>query len=149
MTELDALLDRVREDKADPHGKNRNTVAYDCWRMFEDLATRFQEESAMHDRYKSRASHLLRRLLKQDTLIADLRKSLAALFPIALFSVPKRGHIGACGPESGCDAICQDVATLSEILRDARMAMDGANHASDCAFWVDEPCDCVTGKAAK
>ena len=20
------------------------------------------------------------------------------------------------------------------------------NHASDCAFWADEPCDCITGK---
>lgn len=51
-TELDALLERVREDKADPRGKNRNAVAYDCWRMFEDLAKRFKEESAMRDRYK-------------------------------------------------------------------------------------------------
>lgn len=51
-TELDALLDRVREDKADTTGKNRNAVAYDCWRMFEDLAKRFKEESAMRDRYK-------------------------------------------------------------------------------------------------
>lgn len=51
--ELDALLDRLREDKADATGKNRNAVAYDCWRMFENLANRFKEESAMRDRYKS------------------------------------------------------------------------------------------------
>lgn len=51
-SELDALLDRVREDRADTTGKNRNAVAYDCWRMFEDLATRFKEESTMRDRYK-------------------------------------------------------------------------------------------------
>jgi len=51
-TELDALLDRVREDKRDLTGKNRNQVAYDCWRMFEDLTTRFKEEFAMRDRYK-------------------------------------------------------------------------------------------------
>ena len=51
-TELDALLDRVREDRADTTGKNRNAVAYDCWRMFEDLATQFKEESTMRDRYK-------------------------------------------------------------------------------------------------
>lgn len=51
-TELDALLDRVREDKADTTGKNRNAVAYDCWRMFEDLAAQFKEESTMRDRYK-------------------------------------------------------------------------------------------------
>jgi len=51
-TELDALLDRVREDKADTTGKNRNAVVYDCWRMFEDLAKRFKEESDMRNRYK-------------------------------------------------------------------------------------------------
>jgi len=51
-TELDALLSRVREDRADPTGKNRNAVAYDCWRMFEDLAVQFKEESTMRDRYK-------------------------------------------------------------------------------------------------
>ena len=55
-TELDALLDRMREDKADPTGKNQNVVAYDCWRMFEDLATRYQEEFAMRDRYKRQSN---------------------------------------------------------------------------------------------
>ena len=55
-TELDALLDRVCEDKADATGKNRNAVAYDCWRMFEDLASRFKEESAMRDRYKRQSN---------------------------------------------------------------------------------------------
>lgn len=54
-TELDALLDRVREDKADPTGKNRMQVAFDCWRMFEDLARRYKEEFSMRDRYKSRS----------------------------------------------------------------------------------------------
>ncbi len=42
-TELDSLLERVREDKRDTTGKNRNTVAYDCWRMFEDVAARVAE----------------------------------------------------------------------------------------------------------
>lgn len=56
-TELDAMLDRVREDKVDPTGKNRNTVAYDCWRMFEDLAVRYKEEFAMRDRYKQRSNN--------------------------------------------------------------------------------------------
>jgi hypothetical protein len=55
-TELDALLDRVREDKRDTTGKNRNTVAYDCWRMFEDLAGQFKEESEMRDRYKRQSN---------------------------------------------------------------------------------------------
>lgn len=56
VTELDALLDRVREDRQDPTGKNRNAVAYDCWRMFEDLATRFKEEFAARDRYKAQSN---------------------------------------------------------------------------------------------
>lgn len=51
-TELDALLSRVREDKLDSTGKNRNAVAYDCWRMFEDLAMQFKEASNMSNRYK-------------------------------------------------------------------------------------------------
>jgi hypothetical protein len=55
-TELDALLSRVHEDRADPTGKNRNVVAYDCWRMFEDLAKRFKEEASMRDRYKQRSN---------------------------------------------------------------------------------------------
>ncbi len=55
-TELDVLLSRVREDKADTTGKNRNAVAYDCWRMFEDLATRYKEEFAMRDRYKRQSN---------------------------------------------------------------------------------------------
>lgn len=51
-TELDMLLSRLHEDKADLSGKNRNVVAYDCWRMFEDLAKRYKEEFTMRDRYK-------------------------------------------------------------------------------------------------
>jgi hypothetical protein len=56
VTELDALLDRVREDKRDAAGTNRNAVAYDCWRMFEDLAARYKEESSMRDRYKKQSN---------------------------------------------------------------------------------------------
>lgn len=52
-SELDALLDRVREDRLDPTGKNRNAVVYDCWRMFEDLAVRYKEEFAARDRDKA------------------------------------------------------------------------------------------------
>lgn len=45
-TELDALLDRLREDKLDPSGKNRNAIVYDCWRMFESLAERVKNDEA-------------------------------------------------------------------------------------------------------
>ena len=51
-TELDALLDRVREMQSNPAYPDRNAVAYDCYRMFEDLAERYKEEFAMRDRYK-------------------------------------------------------------------------------------------------
>ena len=30
----------------------------------------------------------------------------------------------------------------------AKERQEEVNHASDCASWVSEPCDCVTGKAA-
>jgi len=55
-TELDALLSRVREMQSDPAYPDRNAVAYDCYRMFEDLATRYKEEFAMRDRYKRQSS---------------------------------------------------------------------------------------------
>jgi hypothetical protein len=74
-TELDALLERVREDKADTTGKNRNAVAYDCWRMFEDLAVQFKEESAMRDRYKRQSNSWRDKAfeLADETQIAKLK----------------------------------------------------------------------------
>ena len=72
MTELDALLDRVREDKADTTGKNRNAVAYDCWRMFEDLAKRYKEESAMRDRYKRQSNSWMNKAFELDEIKATL-----------------------------------------------------------------------------
>ena len=119
-TELDALLSRVREDRADTTGKNRNTVAYDCWRMFEDLAKRFKEESEMRVRYKRQSDSWRDTAFELKEQLDEALNSLRELFPIAMFSFPKRGHSGPCGPEAGCDAICQDVATLSEILQRAR-----------------------------
>ena len=74
-TELDALLDRVREDRRDPTGKNRNAVAYDCWRVFEDLAARYKEEFAMRDRYKAQSNSWRGRALRQ----VDLLREIAAL----------------------------------------------------------------------
>jgi hypothetical protein len=72
VTELDALLDRVREDKADTSGKNRNAVAYDCWRMFEDLAAQFKEESAMRDRYKRQSNSWRDKAFEIDDVKATL-----------------------------------------------------------------------------
>jgi hypothetical protein len=71
-TEVDALLDRVREDKRDPTGKNRNAVAYDCWRMFEDLAARYKEEFAMRDRYKAQSNSWRDKALRQAGLLEEI-----------------------------------------------------------------------------
>jgi hypothetical protein len=83
VTELDALLDRVREDKADTTGKNRNVVAYDCWRMFEDLATRYKEEFAMRDRYKRKSNSWRDKAFElkevKDTLIEAVKDAIAFL----------------------------------------------------------------------
>lgn len=71
-TELDVLLDRVREDKADTTGKNRNAVAYDCWRMFEDLAMRYKEEFAMRDRYKRKSDSWRDKALDLASLLSEV-----------------------------------------------------------------------------
>lgn len=71
-TELDALLSRVREDRADPTGKNRNAVAYDCWRMFEDLAVQFREESTMRDRYKRQSDSWRDKAFELQDVSSDL-----------------------------------------------------------------------------
>jgi hypothetical protein len=82
-TELDALLERLREDKADPTGKNRNAVARDCWRMFEDLASQFKEESAMRDRYKRQSNSWMNKAFEIDavkeTLLDAVEDALAFL----------------------------------------------------------------------
>ncbi len=82
-TELDALLDRVREDKADSTGKNRNAVAYDCWRMFEDLAKRYKEEFAMRDRYKRQSDSWRNKAFElaeaKDVLLDAVKDALAFL----------------------------------------------------------------------
>jgi hypothetical protein len=71
-TELDALLDRVREDKADTAGKNRNVVAYDCWRMFENLAMQFKEESNMRDHYKRQSDSWRDKALSMAALLSEV-----------------------------------------------------------------------------
>src|ERR1700722_14953647 len=59
-TELDALLERVREVSKPSTAVGRSLrfdeVARDCLRMFEDLATRYKEEFAMRDRYKTQSN---------------------------------------------------------------------------------------------
>lgn len=71
-TELDALLDRVREDRHDTTGKNRKAVAYDCWRMFEDLASQFKEESGMRDRYKRQSDSWRDKALSLASLLSEV-----------------------------------------------------------------------------
>jgi hypothetical protein len=71
-TELDALLDRVREDRLDTTGKNRLTVAFDCWRMFEDLSMRYKEECAMRDRYKRQSNSWRDKALRMAELLSEV-----------------------------------------------------------------------------
>jgi len=124
MTELDALLSRVREDKADTTGKNRNVVAYDCWRMFEDLAKRYKEEFAMRDMYKIRANQRMMKILEQH----DLLREVAAID----------------------DADDPGLWKYADLLTRIREYIETvANpHASDCNSWLGEPCSCVTGREA-
>lgn len=124
MTELDALLDRVREDKADTTGKNRNAVAYDCWRMFEDLATRFKEECTMHDRYQMQARQRLMKILEQH----DLLREVAAI-------------------DDGDDPGLWKYSDLFKRIKDY-IEPPANPHASDCNSWLGEPCSCVTGREA-
>lgn len=67
LTELDALLSRVREMRYNPAYADRNAVAYDCYRMFEELATRYKEECASRDRYDTKlaASQAERNMLAE------------------------------------------------------------------------------------
>lgn len=53
----------------------------------------------------------------------QLLEALKQLLPLAHDAVPTRGHEGACGPESGCDATCMDVANCAETLRLAQTAI--------------------------
>ena len=53
----------------------------------------------------------------------ELLAALKALLPFAHDAVPPRGHEGPCGPESGCDAICMEVASRAEILQAAHRAI--------------------------
>ena len=82
-TELDALLDRVREMQSNPAYPDRNAVAYDCYRMFEDLAERYKEEFAMRDRYKRQSDSWRDKALElsdvNSTLLEAVRDALAFL----------------------------------------------------------------------
>lgn len=49
-------------------------------------------------------------------------RAIGLLMPLAVNGVPQRGHVGACGPESGCDAICMEVESCAEIFRATRSA---------------------------
>lgn len=88
-TELDALLSRVREMRTNPAYPDRNAVAYDCYRMFEDLATRFKEESAMRDRYKRQSDSWRDKALELDEVSKAL---LEAVKGCARLSGPSRHH---------------------------------------------------------
>lgn len=72
MTELDALLSRVREMQSNPAYPDINAVAYDCYRMFEDLAIRYKEEFAMRDMYCNLAMQRMMKILEQHDLLREV-----------------------------------------------------------------------------
>ena len=78
---------------------------------------RHERGSSMYDAAETRANACV------IAAAPNLLNSLKELFPVSLFALPKRNHEGACGPEAGCDASCQDLATLAEILKRARAAI--------------------------
>ena len=121
-TELDALLSRLHEDKADTTGKNRNVVAYDCWRMFEDLAKRYKEEFAMRDRYKAQSNSWRDKALKLAALLSEVDAI-----------------------DDGDTPLCWQYTGLFERIH-AEITGVELSHASDCSHWVGEPCNCVTGR---
>jgi hypothetical protein len=79
ITELDALLDRIREVSKPSTAVGRSLrfeeVARDCLRMFEDLATRYKEEFAARDRYKAQLNSWRDKALElaDETEIAKLK----------------------------------------------------------------------------
>ena len=121
-TELDALLSRVREMKSNAAYPDRNAVAYDCYRMFEDLATRYKEEFAMRDRYQSQARQRLMKILEQH----DLLREVAAI-------------------DDGDEPLAWKYEGLFKRIHDY-IEPPANPHASDCNSWLGEPCNCVVGK---
>ena len=121
-TELDALLSRVREMRTNAAYPHRNAVAYDCYRMFEDLATRFKEEFTMRDRYKRQSNAWRDKALKLAALLAEVDAI-----------------------DDGDTPLCWQHTGLFERIHAEITGVD-LPHASDCSHWVGEPCNCVTGR---
>jgi hypothetical protein len=75
-TELDALLERVREVQKPSNAAGRSLrfdeTARDCLRMFEDLATRYKEEFASRDRYKGQSNAWRDKALKCHALLSEV-----------------------------------------------------------------------------
>jgi len=121
-TELDALLVRVREMSTNAAYPDRNAVAYDCYRMFEDLAKHYKEHFAMHMMFKERSNQRMVKLLEQH----DLLREVAAI-------------------DDADDPGLWKTGDLLKRIRDY-IEPPANPHASDCNSWLGEPCNCVTGK---
>lgn len=104
-TELDALLDRVREMRTNPVYPDRDAVAYDCYRMFEDLATRYKEEFAMRDRYKAQSDSWRDKALEQSDTLHNVKNALRdALDVVEVCAGWLRNAEGNAGDPSNEDA---------------------------------------------
>lgn len=53
--------------------------------------------------------------------------ALKELLPFVEASIPIRPHLGACGPESGCDSICAELSSLAPIMRKVHEAIESGS----------------------
>ena len=92
--------------------------------MAEDAERIVREHNdlAFHKQQASDAHQLLQthgvQMRKLEQKLATARKLVATCLPFVMDAIPQRGHVGACGPESGCDAICMEVANISALARE-------------------------------
>jgi len=85
MTEMDALVERVRDVRLNAAHPNRNSVAYDCLRMFEDMAERVNTLAAE----RSAAGKLLVQADKYMKKLTAERDEARTLLTAALARVTK------------------------------------------------------------
>lgn len=64
--------------------------------------------------------------LKSDN--TKLREALDIAMPFVEMSMPTIGHLGACGPESGCDGACADAANVAETIGRIRKILSELQH---------------------
>lgn len=81
-----------------------------------------------HNLSEELAEHLraAKALLKEkQQLLEECAAALTNLLEmIDHMEFPARGHEGACGPESGCDGICMELASMGQTVRESRTVLE-------------------------